>query len=156
MEQTTEIGGARDGPQETTTDDRALITAVLNAVDAGLEARDAAATVAPFAPGAVIYDLAPPLAHGIDEDGMREWLDTWEGPVTREARDFEISVEGGLAFAHGLYKVNARTRQGHAASWWMRATVCLRRDGEWRVVHEHTSVPFHMDGSFRAATDLQP
>jgi hypothetical protein len=28
--------------------------------------------------------------------------------------------------------------------------------GTWKIVHEHTSVPFHMDGSFRAATDLTP
>jgi len=42
-------------------------------------------------------------------------------------------------------------------SFWFRSTLGLRRlDGEWRIVHEHTSTPFHMDGSGRAATDLQP
>ena len=38
-----------------------------------------------------------------------------------------------------------------------RGTTVLALEGEaWKIVHEHTSVPFHMDGSFRAATDLQP
>jgi ketosteroid isomerase-like protein len=39
----------------------------------------------------------------------------------------------------------------------MRATVSLRRhQGGWQIVHEHTSVPFYMDGSLRPAFDLQP
>jgi ketosteroid isomerase-like protein len=39
----------------------------------------------------------------------------------------------------------------------VRATVCYRRiDGKWMVTHEHLSVPFYMDGSFRAAVDLKP
>jgi len=39
----------------------------------------------------------------------------------------------------------------------MRTTVCLHRDGgEWRIVHEHTSVPFCMDGTLRPAFDLKP
>ena len=39
----------------------------------------------------------------------------------------------------------------------MRATVCLHREGgAWRIVHEHESVPFYMDGSLRPAFDLKP
>jgi ketosteroid isomerase-like protein len=29
-------------------------------------------------------------------------------------------------------------------------------NGEWRIVHDHSSVPFYMDGSYRAAVDLKP
>jgi hypothetical protein len=28
--------------------------------------------------------------------------------------------------------------------------------GEWRITHEHNSTPFYMDGSDKAALDLQP
>jgi PhnB protein len=39
----------------------------------------------------------------------------------------------------------------------VRATVGFRKvDGKWRVVHEHVSVPFYMDGSYKAAVDLKP
>jgi ketosteroid isomerase-like protein len=39
----------------------------------------------------------------------------------------------------------------------MRSTLCFRREGgAWKIAHAHTSVPFHMDGSFRAAVDLEP
>jgi ketosteroid isomerase-like protein len=44
-----------------------------------------------------------------------------------------------------------------SSSFWLRSTYGLRRiDGRWLMVHRHESVPFHMDGSFRAATELQP
>ncbi len=46
---------------------------------------------------------------------------------------------------------------GEEVDLWTRTTVCLRRiGGAWRIVHEHTSVPFYMDGSFKAAIDLEP
>ena len=35
-------------------------------------------------------------------------------------------------------------------------TALARTDDGWRVIHDHVSVPFHMDGSFRAAIDLEP
>jgi hypothetical protein len=39
----------------------------------------------------------------------------------------------------------------------VRATIGLQViDGEWLIVHAHESVPFYMDGSFRAAIDLTP
>jgi PhnB protein len=39
----------------------------------------------------------------------------------------------------------------------MRVTLYVHRDGRaWRIIHEHTSVPFYMDGSLRPAFDLQP
>ena len=45
----------------------------------------------------------------------------------------------------------------HPISFWMRATMCFERvDGKWRIVHEHNSVPFYMDGSLRPAFDLEP
>ena len=46
---------------------------------------------------------------------------------------------------------------GTTPDLWFRATLALRRtDGIWKVVHEHNSTPFYMDGSDRAALDLQP
>ncbi|WP_211348067.1 nuclear transport factor 2 family protein [Saccharothrix texasensis] len=48
-------------------------------------------------------------------------------------------------------------RSTRGVDLWFRSTVCLRRvDGAWRVAHEHTSTPVHMDGDFSAALDLRP
>ena len=39
----------------------------------------------------------------------------------------------------------------------MRATVGYRKtNGKWMITHEHVSLPFYMDGSYRAAVDLKP
>jgi ketosteroid isomerase-like protein len=36
-------------------------------------------------------------------------------------------------------------------------TACYRKiKGKWLITHEHVSVPFYMDGSYRAAVDLKP
>jgi ketosteroid isomerase-like protein len=40
---------------------------------------------------------------------------------------------------------------------WFRSTLGLRKiGGRWQITHEHNSTPFYMDGSDRAALDLQP
>ncbi len=97
-------------------------------------------------------------AGGIDLQEKKAWLDTWEGPIDRESRDFNITVSGDFAFCHGFYRLSGTPKAaGRPISFWMRSTVCLRRDGgAWRIVHEHTSVPFYMDGSLRPAFDLKP
>jgi PhnB protein len=39
----------------------------------------------------------------------------------------------------------------------MRSTLAFRKVGAaWKIAHGHSSVPFLMDGSYRAATDLTP
>ena len=134
------------------------IRALLETVVKALHDKDAGAVVAHFDPGAVIFDLAPPLSHKVDLQGWQDWFDTWEGPVERKSRDLNFTVMGNLAVVHGLYHESAITKEGgHPAEWWMRATVALRKvAGRWKIIHEHTSVPYYMDGSFRAATDLKP
>jgi ketosteroid isomerase-like protein len=137
--------------------DNTRIAAVLDAVREGHRRKDAAAVGARFDAAAVVFDLAPPLAHGVDVAGLATWFDKWEGPVEIDERDLKIIVSGDLGVCYGLQKVAAVTGEGENAEWWQRLTVCLARtDGEWKIVHEHTSVPFHMDGSFRAAVDLEP
>ncbi len=140
-----------------TSDDKEIRT-LLEIINIALHDKDAAAVVAQFDPSAVIFDLAPPLSHKLDQQGWSNWFDSWEGPVDRKSHDLNFIVMGDLAIVHGLYHVGATTKEGRRrAAWWMRATVALRRDGgSWKIIHEHTSVPFHMDGSFRAATDLEP
>lgn len=133
------------------------IAAVMEAVRRGLLKQDARAVAAAYAADAVIFDLPPPLAHSLDMEQLANWLTSWGGPVDQTLQDFRFTVDGDLAVGYGLMHVSTRTKSGEDAAWWMRATVCLaRQSGEWKIVHEHTSVPFHMDGSYRAAIDLTP
>ena len=56
-----------------------------------------------------------------------------------------------------LHHLTGKRVDRREVSLWMRSTLCFRREGgAWKIAHAHTSVPFHMDGSFRAAVDLAP
>lgn len=62
-----------------------------------------------------------------------------------------------MAFSYSLNRLTGKRTTGEEVDVWVRATVCFRKiDGQWKVAHEHVSVPFYMDGSFRAAVDLTP
>lgn len=134
--------------------------AIRNAIDTVLRAfaaRDANAVFAGYASDAVIFDLAPPLSRRPDVAEIADWIATWQGPLVRTTRELGLDVSGDLAVWHGFLHTAATTREGEPAAWWERATLVFRRTAKgWRVVQEHTSVPFRMDGSFVAATDLTP
>jgi len=141
------------------TRDEADIRALIETVHKAHHNKDAAAIVAPYARDAIVFNLAPPLSHhGMDLEEKKAWLDTWEGPIEYESSDLNITVSGDFAFCHGFYRLGGTPKAaGRPISFWMRATVCLHRDGgAWSMVHEHTSVPFYMDGSLRPAFDLKP
>jgi uncharacterized protein YndB with AHSA1/START domain/ketosteroid isomerase-like protein len=111
-----------------------------------------------FAADIVSYDLAPPLQHvGIDKAALQEWFNTWDGQIGWAMGDLDVQVGGDVAFAHGLGHMTGTKTDGEKVDLWTRVTVGFaRRGGTWKITHEHTSVPFLMDGSFKAAVDLKP
>jgi ketosteroid isomerase-like protein len=136
----------------------AEIRGVVGELETAMRAGDAKAVVALYPPGAVRYDLAPPLRHTgaevHDVDGLQSWFDGFGGSVGYEVHDLAVTAGGDVAFAHSL---NRMYDPDGRFELWFRATYGLvRTDGRWLLAHEHTSTPFHMDGSFRAAVDLQP
>lgn len=135
------------------------ILALLNSLHQAHHDKDAAAIAAVYASDAAVFNLAPPLTHsGVNLAEKQAWLDSWSTPITLEARDISITVSGDFAFCHCFLRM-AGTKKGPegSISFWMRETVCLERSRSgWLIVHEHTSVPFYMDGSLRPAFDLQP
>jgi PhnB protein len=127
---------------------------------AALRAKDVGGVLSHYTPDALSFDLAPPLQHaGVAalRKGFEWWFPTWVGPIGYEIRDLHVVAGDHVAFAHALARIHGPRTDGDDTDVWVRATICLRRfDGEWRVVHEHSSVPFYMDGSLRAAVDLKP
>lgn len=139
------------------------VLALIDAVRAAHAARDAQAILACYDSSAVRYTLAPPLQQDEGTDygdaaGLQKWLATFDGPVQLEHRDLRVTASVDLALVHALTRMTATPAGAPKSfSFWYRCTVALSRiDGEWRIVHQHDSTPFHMDGSFRAAVDLQP
>ncbi|HEX4008316.1 MAG TPA: nuclear transport factor 2 family protein [Acidobacteriaceae bacterium] len=139
--------------------EEAAILAVIERMARARYDKDAAAIAAPYAPGAAVYNLAPPLEHrGVDVAQTQAWLDTWDGPITIEPRHFHIAVSGDMAVAWGYLRMEGTKIHPPAKpNFWMRETLVLdRRAGAWTIVHEHTSVPFYMDATTRPAFDLHP
>jgi ketosteroid isomerase-like protein len=139
------------------------IHALLDELVAAHAAHDADRLFALNSDDVVTYSLAPPLQQGPDSpygnvEGIRAWFAGFDGPVRIAFRDPVVSQDGDLALAHSLTRMAATTAgQGESFSTWYRSTFGLRRiDGSWRIAHRHDSTPFYMDGSFRAATDLEP
>jgi ketosteroid isomerase-like protein len=136
--------------------ERAIKDAIL-ARAAALSAKDADAIFKSGAAGFVGFSLAPPLKENGGKDGLRAWLASWDGPIGLELRDLKVVADGDVAYAHGFVHMTGRKTDGAAVDLWYRQTLGLRRRGDaWKIVHEHSSVPFYMDGSFKAAVDLTP
>jgi ketosteroid isomerase-like protein len=139
--------------------DEAEILAVIETLRQANRDKNAGLFAAQFAADAAIFNLAPPLVHhGVDLGEKQAWMDSWATPIEIDSRDLKVTVSGDFAFVHGFLHMSG-TKKGadRAVSFWMRETLCLERQGGgWRIVHEHTSVPFYMDASLRPAFDLEP
>lgn len=139
--------------------DKADILVVIDGMKKARHDKNVHDLAAPYTADAAIFNLAPPLVHrGIDIAETQEWLDTWDGPIEITPQDFEVRVSGDIAFCHGYMRMDGMKKGAdQPISFWMRETLCLeRKQDRWRIVHEHTSVPFYMDASLRPAFDLKP
>ena len=131
---------------------------VVEAVARAIRARDAGGAVRHYAPDSVQYSLAPPLrSSGSHAEALEEWFATWRGPIGLEHRELAVAAGGDVAFCTSLTRMTGTKTDGEEVDLWYRSTIGLRNvAGRWLIAHEHESVPFYMDGSYRAAVDLAP
>jgi len=138
-------------------DDEALIRAVIDDVTKAIRAKDADGVIKHHADDFVHFSLAPPLQAAADARSLEAWFATWRGTIGYETRDLSIVAGSDVAFCHSLNRMSGVMTDGEPTDLWFRLTVGLRKvEGAWKIVHEHESVPFYMDGSMKAATDLKP
>lgn len=122
---------------------------------------DAEAVIDPLCEDIVSYTLAPPLAYSgaqaRDVGAIKRWLATWNAPPEIELREPTVLVDGDLAVVFGFAAMRGTKVGGYRDDLWYRTTIVLtRKVGDWYILHEHESVPFLMDGSDKAAVDLEP
>jgi PhnB protein len=127
---------------------------------AAIRDKDAARAIACLADDVVAFELAPPLSLPADavrdEAGFAAWLAGFE-ELAVDMRDLVIEAGDRIGFAHALHHLTGTRVGGLPVSLWLRSTLCFRREPDgWRIAHAHSSVPMLMDGSFRAAIDLEP
>jgi uncharacterized protein (TIGR02246 family) len=128
------------------------IRQLLAGYQAAVLAKDVDAFVALYAEDALIYELWGTWTHDIASwramaKGWFEFLGDQSSVVG--AHDVKTTVSGDMALLTALLTYRAVDASGqelrsldNRLSW-----VARLRDGRWRVVHEHTSVPIaHADG----------
>jgi PhnB protein len=125
-----------------------------------VRSKDIEGVISYYSPDVRVFGITTPLQYTGADAHRQHWqqmFESFDGPVGCEFRDFELTTAGDVAFATCFNQISGKMKNGQEGGSWVRATVGYERtDGKWLVTHEHVSVPFHMDGSFRAAIDLKP
>jgi len=144
--------------QKQTSTEEAKVRAVIEDWAQAVRTKDANRMLSHAAPRRIEFALAPPLISDAgDRKGLDAWFATWQGPIGYEIRDLNVAASGNLAFCHSLNRMSGTSTSGEKSDLWFRLTICFRKvDGAWKIVHSHESVPFYMDGSYKAAIDLKP
>lgn len=134
---------------------RALMEEWSNAV----RTKDIDKLSAHYAPDVVVFDLLPPLEFvgaARYRQNWVEWFASWPGLIGYEMRDLTITAGDDMAFSRSLNHITGARTAGEKTDVWVRATVCFRKlGGQWKVTHEHMSVPYDME-TRKAALDLKP
>jgi PhnB protein len=144
--------------RKTQPNDEAQIRKVIDDWAYALRNKDTDDVLSHYAPSLIHFSLAPPLLSALtDAKGLKAWFATWQGPIGYEIHDLNITVGNDVAFSHSVNRMHGTNTAGGKDALWFRHTLGFRKiSGEWKITHEHESVPFYMDGSFKAAVDLKP
>lgn len=79
--------------------------------------------------------------------------------ITIQRHDVTIHVERNLAFIHGYVKLSpehAEKIQSLPAVKWCRTSLCLKKEqGQWKMVHQHISVPVEIQTGTLQVLELE-
>jgi uncharacterized protein (TIGR02246 family) len=142
-------------------DAEAEIRNLLTRWEAAFRAKDADAVMSVYAPGDVVvaFDIVPPLGKVGNEayrQNYEEFFAMFKGPLRVELRDIRIVAGDDVAFLHCFDRMSGTLQGGEDFDLWLRVTSGLRRiDGEWRIIHDHVSVPTNFETG-TSVLDLTP
>jgi uncharacterized protein (TIGR02246 family) len=139
--------------------DEAAVRTVIDALADAVRAKDVEAMISLCAPDVVTFDMVPPIKHE-GADAIRSlWATTlaeFNPPLDYDFRELDITVGGDVAFARSLNRFGGTKTDGKHIVNWLRSTIAFCKiGGQWRIVHEHVSVPFNMETG-KAMLDLKP
>ena len=132
-------------------DAREDIKALEDRFIAAVKAKDLDAIMKVYAPGRglFVFDVVPPRQYVGADAYRKDWkgfLDTFKGPIKFTVSDLSIDAAGKMAYSHSVQHVSGTDTKGKAVDFTVRVTDVYRKmGGDWRVVHEHVSVPVNMD-----------
>ncbi len=135
------------------------IRAVIDERVRAVRAKDPAPLAARHDEQVVTFDVLPPLLRrgpGPVIEKTQQWFDGYRSDIGYRVEELDVLAEGDLGFCSFVYNVQGTLQSGDEVDMWVRATLCLHRtDGEWRIVHDHESVPWDPQTG-RGVIDLPP
>ena len=137
----------------------AKISAIISERVEAVKNKDVNALVVNHSADAEVFDVLDPLHYnGVEKIKQRaeKWFSGYASEIGYEVRDLKITSGETVAFCRYFYRVSGTLKTGGKVDMWVRATVCFENvEGEWKIVHEHQSVPF--DGETgKASINLKP
>lgn len=93
---------------------------------------------------AVIFDVLKPLQYkntASYKRGWARWQPNFEIPSLFKIEQLKLTVGATVAFGHCLIRCGGKLPSGEIIKDVVRATICLKKDRQWRVVHQHISMP---------------
>jgi ketosteroid isomerase-like protein len=112
-----------------------------------LRAKDVDALMDHYAPNVITFDVQPPLR--VVGDAYRKNFERWfasvEGSIDYEMSDMTLAAGENVGFCGFLARVRGGRAAGERFDYSVRVTSCfVKRNGEWKVSHEHVSLPVDM------------
>jgi ketosteroid isomerase-like protein len=122
---------------------RALVETRLRAV----RAKDVDSLGEVLSPNLATFDVVEPMRRSGAQASLaraREWFGSFrDAAIGVETRDMQIFAGPDAAFAFYLVRFSGQ-QQTQKIDMWVRSTLGFAKlNGEWRLVHEHSSVPFN-------------
>lgn len=139
-----------------------LITDLLVLQTRAIQDRNVGEATKNYAPEVIIFDVTGPLSHPKGRQSVTERLQQWLSSFQEGAKiNFEmvdLSVNAGemLAFSHSFNHVSAPLEAGGSLDMYWRETLNWEKiEGQWKIIHAHSSVPFDPTTG-KASTGLKP
>jgi len=123
--------------------DESKIRALIEAWAAAVRRHDLSDILAHHEPDIVMFDVPPPL----QSRGMDEYKKTWDlffrYHKPSQAFDIEeLAITAGQDVAFAVAIMRCSDAFSEEGGFLFRLTIGLRKiDGDWRITHEHHSVP---------------
>ena len=126
----------------------ARIRELTNEWERAVCAKDLDRIMAQYATDVLAFDAVGPLQFKGAEAYRQHWQNCFEfcqGDGFFEISELGIHASADLAYSHFLNHCGGTNEKGEMQTGWMRGSRCWRRQGnDWKVVHEHFSMPFDM------------
>jgi ketosteroid isomerase-like protein len=137
-------------PVVDTAADEAKLKALEDKFAADFNAKDIDAIMSHYSDDVLVFDIVPPRQYVGAAAYRKDWEDLLKPFKTLkfDITDYAVSSDGQMAWAHSMQHLTATQMAGKKTQkidMTVRVTDVYKKiNGDWKVVHEHVSVPIDL------------